>query len=165
MAQCCVKIQQPSKPWRTFSDLCTSSFCLMKLTPQTYSMASGNQNPRSWSPSKASRATMLHKKFLHNPTHYQKFSTPRSDFGHMHRHDGLVAPRFVKLWTPAFIRWMMCRTYTPLDPRAIRECTRHNAPQDFCWCQCDIIRWCQLAMSTPSKPWPHQPSSTSASHY
>ena len=90
-----------SKPWLTFSVLCTLSLRLMKLTPQTYSMASHDQNPGSWSPPKASCTATLHKRFQHNPTHRRMLSTPRSDFGHMRRHDSLVATRSVKLWNSA----------------------------------------------------------------
>ena len=40
MAQCCVKIQQPTKLWLTFSDLCTSSLHLWnqhhKRAPQAF---------------------------------------------------------------------------------------------------------------------------------
>ena len=55
MALCCVKIQQPSKPWLNISDLHKFKLCLTKLTRQTHSTAYRDQSPGIWPPTAAAR--------------------------------------------------------------------------------------------------------------
>ena len=64
MALCCVKIQQPSNPYLSLLDLCTSSLCLMKLTRQTRSTAYRDQNPGIRPPTAAARVTTRGQQLL-----------------------------------------------------------------------------------------------------
>ena len=87
MALCCVKIQQPSNPCLSLSDMCTSSLRLMIPTRQRCSTAYRNQNPRTQKATKAARATTHGQRLLelsHTPSNildsklgYQPHTLPR----------------------------------------------------------------------------------------
>ena len=64
MALCCIKIQQPSNPCLSLSDLCTLSLCLTKLTRQTRSTTYRDQSPGIRPPTTAARATTRGQRLL-----------------------------------------------------------------------------------------------------
>ena len=102
----------PSNLCLSLSDLCTSSLCLSKPTPQTYSSASREENPEIRSTVSYPRAAISSEK---STTRRLRFLTSRSSSWYMRRPDGLVVHR--STW--------------PENLVVIRRCMRYHAPPGF----------------------------------
>ena len=112
----------------------------MKPTTDTWSTASHDPNPGSWSPPELSRAPMSQNELRKIPTRRLRFITFRSSSWYMRHRDGLLIHRSTKPEIKGLNQAYTCPHAPPKflasPPRAgdiVRSCQRQKTTADVIW--------------------------------